>query len=175
MATFLSTFMTVVGASGKLKTVYITCWINYVLILVFSYWVCKMGYPPYSVFIVYIAVSLILNPILFVLAKKLFNFPVRFFVRKALVPILFVSLISLLPFYFVYKLLPESMFRSCIVVTTSALWTGIVVLFVGLRENERVKIFNFVKRKILFRQQFYTSAFILAIICPKHFKEEYNA
>jgi len=147
--TFLSTFMSAVNASGKLKIIYCASYINNGLMLVFSYIVLKMGYPPQYVFVVQILVGFVIfNPIYFVLAKKLFNFPIGFFAKKALIPIFFVSAVSFLPFYFSNKLLSESFFRSCAIIITSMLWTGIVVMFIGLRKNERVKIIAFVKRRI---------------------------
>lgn len=149
IGTLLSTFISVVNASGKLKGIYCTLYINHALILVFSYLVCKIGYPPQYVFVTYTVITLIFNPVYFALAKKIFNFPVRSFIRKALIPIFFVSALSFFPFYFAHKVFSESILRSCIVIITSMLWTGLVVTFVGLRKTERTKIINFMKRQFL--------------------------
>jgi O-antigen/teichoic acid export membrane protein len=154
VCTILSTFWSVVNASGKLKIMYRVIYVSYVLTLVFSYLALKAGYPPQSVFVVYLVIQFVIfNPIFILLAKKLYEFPIGFFTQKALVPMLLVSALSFFPFYFVNKLLPESTVGSFVVIITSALWTAAVIVFVGLRKNERVKIFDFVKRKLLKQQK----------------------
>jgi len=149
LATFLSNIWTIVLAHGKLKLMYSSSYVVYTLLLSFSYLVCKMGYPPQYVFVVHLIVGFgIGNPIVLLIVKKLFNFPIRFFLQKALIPIFFVSVLSFFPFYFVNKLFPESIIRSCIIIITSILWSGIIIMFIGLRRTERIKVIDFVKRKV---------------------------
>lgn len=144
--------MSVVDASSKLKAIYCAHYLNNGTMFVFSYLVCKMGYQPYYVFVVQLLIGfLIFNPVYFILAKKIFDFPIKYFAQKALVPIFIVSIVSFSPFYFVNKLFLESNLRGYIIIAISMLWTGAVIMFIGLRKNERTKIIALVKRKILSR------------------------
>jgi O-antigen/teichoic acid export membrane protein len=152
MDTFLFSFWIIVNASGKLKITYITTYVTTSLSLIISYLICKNGYPPYYVYAYLPFYKILITwPIYFMLAKKLFNFPIRFFAKKVIIPIFFVSIISFFPFYFINKVFSESFIRSFIIVIASMLWTGIVIMVIGLKKNERVKVLAFVKRKILLR------------------------
>ena len=150
---FLSTFVSVVDASGKLKIFYCLSYISFILTLIFSYIICKMGYTPEYVFVVQILIGLIYYPIQFGFAKKIYGFPVMFFIKKALIPIFFVSVISFLPFYFLHKLLSRSVINSLVIIITSILWTGFIIIFIGLTKNERIKIFDFLKREYIFKKK----------------------
>jgi O-antigen/teichoic acid export membrane protein len=138
------------NATGKVGVYYSVGYISSVITLLFSYFVCKAGYEPQYIYVVSFLMCPITMTAQSIIMKKQVNFSIRLFTKKALVPIFFVSILSFLPFYFVNKLFYESFFRSCIVIITGMLWTGIVIMFVGLKKNERVKILAFVKRKILF-------------------------
>jgi len=146
--TFLSTFWNVVNASGRLKEVYFLSYLVHVLLLVFCYWACKAGYSPHHAFAVIPIFRFLSWPFFFLIAVKFFNFPIKFFATKALIPIFFVSALSFFPFYFVNKLFYESILRSCIIIMVSMLWTGIVVMLAGLRKDEQIKVIAFVKRKV---------------------------
>ncbi|MCL1946967.1 MAG: lipopolysaccharide biosynthesis protein [Chitinivibrionia bacterium] len=144
-----SNLTTINHATGNIKAYCILVYYTRsVITLLLSYFVCKAGYKPQYV----LAIPLFMFPIFMVLhyiiLKKQVNFSIRFFAKKALVPIFFVSAVSFFPFYFVDKLFYESFFRSCVVIIISMLWTGIVIMFIGLKKNERIKIVAFVKRKI---------------------------
>ncbi|MCL2844565.1 MAG: lipopolysaccharide biosynthesis protein [Chitinivibrionia bacterium] len=145
-----STCWSVVHASGKVKLIYCLSYIFNGLILMLSYLACVIGYPPHYVLGVNLAVILILyQPVFLFASKKLYGFPIKSFAKRALVPILRVSVVAFLPFYFTDKLFAESTLRSFITIAASMLWTVILVVFIGLTKNERVKIFAFLKRKFL--------------------------
>lgn len=145
--TFLATFWCVVRASGKLKAAYYSAYTLNVLTFVLCYLACRAGQPPYYVFIILSLLRFLSCPYFFALAKKIYNFPIRAFIKKALFPIFCVSAASFLPFYAADKLFPESMLRSGLVIMTSILWTGIVIVLIGFRKNERTAAIAFVKRK----------------------------
>ena len=140
----------VVNATGKLKIWYSFSFLLLTLVFVFSYFVSKTGNPPYYTIAVLPIIHFIFLPIFIFLAKKLFHLSIGFFAQKVIVPILLVSVISLMPFYFINKLFPVYTISPWIIITTSMLWTGIVILLIGLRKNERVKIFASIRHKIFF-------------------------
>jgi O-antigen/teichoic acid export membrane protein len=142
------TLSSISNATGKIGAYYSVTNISSILVLLLSYFVCKAGYKPQYVLVI----PLLMHPITMtarsIIMKKQVNFSIRFFTKKALVPIFFVSAISFLPFYFVNKLFSQSFWHFCSVILTSMLWTGIVIMFIGLKNNERVKMLAFVKRKV---------------------------
>ena len=138
---------TICHATGNIGLYNSVGYSNSVAILLLSYFVCKVGYEPQYVFAVPFFTFPIYMAAQYIIMKKQVNFSIRFFISKVLVPIFFVLAVSFFPFYFVNKLFYESFFRSCIIIITSMLWTGIVIMFAGLRKNERFKILAFVKRK----------------------------
>jgi O-antigen/teichoic acid export membrane protein len=135
-------------ATGNIRAYSIIGYINSVTSLLIIYFVCKAGYEPQYA----LAIPLITFPIFlaarYMIMKKQVNFSIRFFTRKALAPIFFVSAVSFLPFYFVNKLFLKSFWYSCSVIVTSMLWAAVVIMFIGLKNNEREKILAFVKQKI---------------------------
>jgi len=134
-------------ASGKLKIWVYMGYVFSVIILLLSYLSGRMGYSPQYILAISPFSKILFLPIYIVCAKKLFKLSISFFTQKALIPIFFVSVVSFLPFYFANKLLYESFLNSLIIITTSMLWTSIVIMHIGLRKNERAKVFVFVKRK----------------------------
>jgi len=146
--TFLLALWNVVYASGRLKEVYCLNYITDVLLLILFYWFCKVGHPPHYVLAVWPLVRFLSWPFYFLLAVKLFNFPFKLFVQKAVVPCLFVTVVSFLPFYFANKLSSETFLYSCAIIITSILWTGTVIMLIGLSKKERTKMLAFLKQKL---------------------------
>jgi len=147
-ATIFSVLWIITSASGKLKGFYVTSYVTCSLSLGLSYLFCKNDYQPQYVFVATFIIRFLFYPVYLILAKKIFGLSLRFFARKVIIPIFFVSAVSFFPFYFINKVFSESFFRSFVIIITSMLWTGLVIMFIGLKKNERIKIFNFVKRRI---------------------------
>ena len=138
------------NATGNIKAFQFVSYSSSILILGMSYLACKIGCTPkYVAF-----VPLLLKPLYFIafsiLMKKQVNFSIVSFTQKALIPIFFVSVVSFVPFYFANKFFPQSFWYSCLIILTNTLWTGIATMFIGLKNNERKKIFAFVKRNIVY-------------------------
>lgn len=138
----------VVYATGKLKTWQSVSYAINTLLLVLSYLTCKAGYPPQYVMAVYPFAGILFLPLWIMLAKKLFNFPVKRFIKESTVPVILVFAVSFLPFYYTEKLTPASPLYSCAIILASMLWTGIAILLIGLKKEERIAIITFAKRKI---------------------------
>ena len=144
-------FGKIVNATGKLKAYYSVDYVCAILIFVFSYIVCKVGYAPYYVFVISLLIFSLSLLVKFIVMKKLVDFPVRFFTQKALLPMFLVLAVSFIPFYIVNKFVIGSFFQSIVIIVTSPLWTGIVIMYIGMRKKERAVVFNFVKQKVLRR------------------------
>lgn len=150
---FNSFLWNIANASGKIKYWYSLSYITCAISLTLFYLICKMGYPPYYALMVSPFLKFVNYPIYYKLARKLYGFSIRFFTVKALIPSFAVSAISILPFYFINKVFYDSFLNSCIIIITSILWTGIVIMFIGLRKNERIRLITLLKTKILRNQK----------------------
>jgi len=140
--------VTVVNASGKLKTWYSFSFLSFALILIFSYYMARVSNSPLYVLAVLPLVLFLFLPIYIFLAKKLLNLSIKFFIQRVLVPIFFVSLLSLAPLVIINMFFSIIVINPWVNIITSILWTGVVIMLIGLRNNELVKIFAFLKRKI---------------------------
>ncbi|MCL2844705.1 MAG: hypothetical protein FWE23_04545 [Chitinivibrionia bacterium] len=135
-------------ATGKIGAYSSVGYVGSALELLFAYFFLKAGFAPYFAFVAPILLFPICITAQCMVMKKQVGFSIKHFTQKALIPIFLVSMLSFLPFYFVNKLFLQSFWQSWIVLLTSVLWTGFVILFVGLKNDERVKIYAFVKRKV---------------------------
>ena len=88
-STLTWTFGYVIDASGKIKTVYCVGYIANTIILILSYFVCKLNYPPQYIYVFMLLTQFLISfPVYFIFMKRSFNFPVFFFSKKQLFPCL---------------------------------------------------------------------------------------
>ena len=136
------------NATGNIKMFYSIGYITSILTVPLSYLFCKLGYGPYYVFIV----PLLLFPITMtascIIMQKQVDFSIKHFAKKAMFPIILVTFISISPFYIVNIFYNKSFWYSCLIIIGSILWTGIVIVFIGLKKNERVKLVVMAKKKL---------------------------
>ena len=140
---------TIILATGNLKMYYYITYITSIISFLFFYLICKFKYDPFYVFLILPIITFLFIPIRFLILRNITNFSIIFFIRKSLLPIIIVTIISFLPFYYTNKLISETYFNSFIILLTSAIWTLIIIILVGLRKNERIKIYFFLKNKII--------------------------
>ena len=146
---FFSTFWTVISASGKLGIMYCLCYISYFIILLFSYISCKIGYPPQYIFILHFFVGFVIfSPIILLLAKKHYNFPVKYFFIKAISPIFIVSFLSIIPFLLIKNVIISSFKISILIIVTNIIWTCLIITIFGINKNERLNIKFYINSKI---------------------------
>ena len=145
---FLYSLSSINQATGNIKAYSIVGYIFSPLVLIFSYILCKLGYEPQYVFFIPLFLFPMSATILFIVMKRQVNFSILHFTKKALIPIFLVSIISFSPFHFLNKLFCESFWHSWIIIFTNVLWTGFIILLIGIKKNERLKLFILIKRKI---------------------------
>ena len=138
------------NATGKIKVYSIIHYVNSVIILILSYFLCKIGYAAQYIFAIPILIRPLVFIILFIMFKMQINLSIKFFTKKALIPMFLVSTISFIPFYFANKVFLGSYLISSLIIVASMLWTGIVIITMGLRRAEQINLFVFVKKKLKF-------------------------
>ena len=126
------------NATGKVRTYYIVCGSILISILPVSYVVLKLGCPVYSVFIVHFCLEGITQVVRLFMVRKRLQLSIRKYAVAVYVPILLVTICSLLLPFGVYSVMEPGWGRfvsigcTCVASVLVASWT------LGLTRFERV-------------------------------------
>lgn len=131
-------------AVGKIKVANLVCGSLFYLIIVVSYFCLKMGFPPESVFIVTIVVSILVQMTELLLLKRLIPYSIRSYFREVIWPGFLVMFLSGIIPYLLTIILVPSFIRFLVVGFTCVITIATLVYYIGIDLETR----NFVVRKI---------------------------
>ena len=138
-----------VWATGKVKKYYLMTSSISILVLPISYIIYTSGLPPQSSYIVFIMLYLLLVPTRLYILKGLMKFSPKQFLKNTLIPVIPVSLLSIiLPIIVIYLMKP-SLSRLIIVTVISTISICCSVYFIGINSDERKLINN--KTKVFYK------------------------
>ena len=140
--------MTLAQATGKIKLYQGVVGGILLCNLPISYIILKIGAPAYSVMLVAIGITFVAFIMRLFVIKKLTRFSIKDFIKNTAIPCFFVLFISAIVPILLCLEMKEGFFRFCCIVITSVLFTGISVLFVGMKRDERTSVISFIKSKI---------------------------
>ncbi|RZK24852.1 MAG: hypothetical protein EOO43_07030 [Flavobacterium sp.] len=126
----------VIMATGKVKLFMILSGLVSLAGLPISYFLFKMGLPPYFIIIVYIGTSTLNVIVSQILLKRLINYDIGFFIKTAYVRIVFV-LTLLIPIFFIHQYFEPGLYRFLVTSFSSIFMLAVIVYFVGLEPGER--------------------------------------
>lgn len=138
----------VINASGRIKWFKINGAICFLICIPIGYFLFKMGYPAYSMILLFLFADAIQRIIQLILMRIILGFDVWEYVKDAYFrPFIIAIVMSLLLWFhsflgietFVAKL--SSVFFCFIIVS-------ILVYFIGLTKNEKIKVRNFIKNRV---------------------------
>lgn len=109
------------------------------------YIVLKLGFPPYSIFISSIIVSLFGAIVRLYFGKKIAGIDIELFFNKAIFPVIVPIAFTVIFTFFTQCILPESIFRVIITLGVSMLTMILVFWNYGMGTNEKMKM-----KKIVF-------------------------
>ena len=133
-------FITAVQATGNIRIYQPIVGFIILFNLPVSWIILRIGAPAYSVFLVAIVFSFILNIARLLIAKYLIKFSIRQFLKIVFSPVLIISILSaILPITLRY-ILVQSIFRLCLVFGISFFSICICGYYIGLSEIERMLI-----------------------------------
>lgn len=136
-----------VHASGNIKNYSLTTSITFLLIAPVSYLVLKLGASPYSVFIVQFILTLIAVYIRMYMAKRIVNINITSFIYICIIPIIKVTVLSLIIPYLLYITFPGNIIRFITVTLISIISVIICTYLFGMNDFEKNTIKNiFLKR-----------------------------
>jgi hypothetical protein len=134
-----------VQATGKIKIYQIV--ISFILLLniPISYFLLKLNYPPYYVLWVNIVIGILAFMVRIIFLKILINLPVIKFLREVLLSIIIVTITSL-PIPFIINHYTHGLCSFLISSLSAFIFTGIFILLIGLKKQER----QFIQNKVFF-------------------------
>ena len=137
-----NSMLTAISATGDIKRYQL--WVTIVGCLVFPFtWVAfKLGFPPETTYVIFIAIYFLLVFVRLYIAKGLLRFPVRLYLTDVILRISMVSAISfILPLLIIYNI-EEGFFRLCLTCIIALTSTALTIWMLGLQKSERWKIAN---------------------------------
>lgn len=139
----------VVQATGKIRFFQLINGIIDLSIVFVAYLFCSWGYEPESVFVLYIIANIIIQVICWLILQSLVpDFSMIHYLKKVILPILGVSVLSFILPYLAHQMLNSGFLRLLVVVLLSFISTSLISYYIGLSSKERVMVNDYVSKKI---------------------------
>lgn len=135
-------------STGKVKSFSIIMSIIPTLMLPLTYLAYKVGMSVESSYIVYIIIQCVLIWVRLSLLKRLIRFPPIMYLKTVLIPIMLVTICSILAPIAIMECMGTSVLRLIIIVLVSLCSISLSILFVGCQKHERYIIIEFIKNKV---------------------------
>lgn len=138
----------VINASGKIKWFKIQLAILFLLCLPIGYTLLKLGYPPYTMLVLFIIADILQCTIQLILARYIIGFDSVRFIKEAYIrPFIVIAIMTSLLYLYSSITIDHSLTKIlsiivCFVINTS------LIYFIGMKRGERQKVHSFVKSKI---------------------------
>lgn len=137
-----------INGSGKIKWFKIESSILFLLCIPAGYVLFRLGFPAYSILILFIIADVLQRCIQLVLLKIILNFDVVTYIHEVYLRPFVITCIMYLYLYIYLSLQLDSFVFHFFGFVFTFLLTLFFVLSVGLKSNERKVIFSFIKKKI---------------------------
>ncbi len=138
--------MTVAAATGKIKLYQIVVGGILLVIVPISYFFLKMGYPPYSVFVVHLTLSAVSFMARILIIRKLTNINIFLYIKAVVFRCIAISAISLSIAILIKQLLSYDSYSFCLMRILATTFTTLILFFtIGLCTNERHFIIHGIK------------------------------
>ena len=134
------------NATGNIKKYQIITHSFTLLGLPISFVCYKFGANPYTILIVFCAISFSLAFIRLYLLKRIFDFAVKSFFNVSFIRIGIIS-IPLILFYIIYNSSSYSFVEHIIGLFISELFLIVVIIFLGLDADERLLLKSFISKR----------------------------
>lgn len=136
-------------ATGKIRNYQVVISIVLLTVLPLSYICCKFGLPPTYIFIVrnFVYIFALITRLYFL--RKLINLDIKNYISEVILPVIFVSVLSIIPFIAKYYIMPDTSLMAFLAESIiTVIFTAIIIYTIGLRKNERHLIKGFIINKI---------------------------
>ncbi len=145
---FINPLFTANLASGKLKLYYVPIMINSFSFMFITYFAICFTRIPESVFLCYLAMTIIGLVIRIVVLNKQVQLPSVVYIKSAILPAITVTILSSIIPIGSHLLIHGEIARLLITMVVSVVSILIVIYFVGISKSERAFVLQFAKNKI---------------------------
>ena len=135
-------------ASGKIAKYMIAVGNFNITTLIISYVLLKLGCPAVSVLLCKIFIDFVVYGYRIMYLKKYIDLDIRDYTCNTILPIVKVTLISVLTPYLLNNLIEFSLLNLLIKIVITVIVTSLIILFVGLTRNERNYILKNLKNRL---------------------------
>jgi O-antigen/teichoic acid export membrane protein len=135
-------------ATGKIKIYQLVLGGIHILNFPISFITLLLHAPGYSVMIIGIILTLLVQIVRLFIIKRSMSFPISMFLNKVILPCCLVAIISIIISCFIYKLFYENILRWIITSISSIVVTGLIMYFIGLDDYERKRLKEIIGRKL---------------------------
>ena len=144
-----SPIMTICHATGHIKLYQFVVGMINIMTLPVSYIFLKLGYPPISVFIVSLIMTIIATLLRLIIAKKLVpQFPLISYCGKVVAVSFFIAIFSsLFPFWY-HSHFEQTLLNAIINGSIAVVITILIVFFWGMNKSERGYILQLIQAKV---------------------------
>ena len=145
---FINPMFTANLASGKLKLYYVPIMINSFLFMFITYFAIRFSRIPESVFLCYLAMTIIGLIIRVIILNKQVRLPSVVYIKSAILPTLYVSILSSVLPVVSHVLIHDNIARLLATLAFSIISTLTVVYFIGITKPERFFVLQYAKNKL---------------------------
>jgi len=140
-------------ATGRIKNFTIVKSITDIIPFLFVYIFFKLGYPPYSMYIVGLIFEIVRQSIILYYGKKLCDLDIKDFIIGNIIKPISISVIAILSIILIQMVFSTSILRVLITSGFSAILTLVLYYFIGFSKKEQTiidSIFYSIKEKIIY-------------------------
>lgn len=124
-------------ATGKIKYYQLTISLGFLLTFVFTYILYKLDFPSHYAFLIMIVMSVLGLAARLLILRSQLSFPINEYVKKVVLKVLVVVMISLPIPYLFYHFIENEIYRFFAICVSSLFLCVISIWFWGLEDNER--------------------------------------
>ena len=140
------TLTVTISAVGNISLYQTITSILQILTLIVTFFLFKLGFPPYTIYFTFIIYSLILSIIIVIFSKKYCELPVNIFLKdvvsRCVLSFVFVYSLTYTPLFFI----EESINRFIFVLITFGISLPLIIWLVGLTQNEKLALLKILKQ-----------------------------
>jgi len=126
-----------VHAKGNIRGIQTSIFYVAFFPLLFSFIFFKIGFPPYSIYYIYLLYSIIVFLITIYYAIKEFKLPLTYFIKEILLKSIITIMLFSLILLFIYLIIPQGLLRLAIVILLILIVYLPMILILGLSKLEK--------------------------------------
>ncbi|MCF8341782.1 MAG: hypothetical protein K9I82_12460 [Chitinophagaceae bacterium] len=126
-----------VHAKGNIKGIQLSIFLVAFFPLLFAYVFFKIGFPPYSIYLIFIVYSLIVFIMTIYYAVKEFELPLLYFLKNIVLKSFVTILVFSITLVFTYLIIPQGLFRLVFMIALIFIFYFPLIFILGMNDLEK--------------------------------------